>query len=499
MTLQPEYRQYAIYKRLADADARRKLTTLQPFYQFTLDLLKRMGLPPSSPLLQPGAFRVASVPSLDWKWEIARLDEERYPPPIPDELIVSYAFTDPDLLIEFRDLFIKWQGQDKLPDGSPNPLLATGADMAADRADHWCPGTATMAMFGDRREARRLLNADVLSQHQLRGQKVNVLIVDEGLNKQAIPPANWGGGLIYLPPPSVPPGGTKRTSHGMLVASNILNLAPDAVLYDLPLIPARITDILPFVSTAHWIYLWTLLLIGFLRQWSPWSGPWLLVNAWAIFDRSSEKAQLGWYTENLQPGGHPFNNIVGQAVQQANLDVVFAAGNCGQFCPSRRCGEIDRGPGHSIWGANAHYAVITAGAVRTDELWLGYSSQGPGPIRLGPQVQPQVRNQKPDFCAPSQFNETTDFYVEEDPNVIPPVLHPRTNTGTSTACALTAGVVAALRSNPKWDQFTVTPDALKQRLILTTHKTKGLGWNERLGWGVLDAGAAFDRLVIDFP
>ena len=44
------------------------------------------------------------------------------------------------------------------------------------------------------------------------------------------------------------------------------------------------------------------------------------------------------------------------------IDVVFSAGNCGQFCPDRRCGETDRGPGHSIWGANSHPRVLTFGA-----------------------------------------------------------------------------------------------------------------------------------------
>jgi hypothetical protein len=493
MTPRPEYRQYAVYQ--LPAEKRGLLTTSTALYRFTLQLLISMGVPASSPLLQPGAFRVVSVPSLDWKWEIVGRDEA---PPVPEETVVSYGFTDPSLLIEFRDLFLKWQGEPKLPDGSDNPLLATGVDVGGERVDHWCPGTATRAMFGDRIEARRLLNADVLSQNGLRGRHVNVVIIDEGLDQAAIPAANWGGGLVYVPPPAIPPGGAARTSHGMLIAANVLDIAPDAVLYDVPMIPARITNIPVFTSTAHWVYLLVLVLIGFLRQFPRWSGPWVLVNAWAIFDRFSEQPQLGWYTENLQPGGHPFNNIVGTMVQN-NVDVVFAAGNCGQFCPNRRCGKLDRGPGHSIWGANAHFAVITAGAARTDELWLGYSSQGPGPSLLGPPVQPPVLNRKPDFCAPSQFNEATDFYVEEAPDVIPPLRHPRTNTGTSTACALTAGVVAALRSNPKWDQITVNPDALKQRLIETGHKTKGLPWNERLGWGVLDAGAAFNQLVIDFP
>ena len=66
------------------------------------------------------------------------------------------------------------------------------------------------------------------------------------------------------------------------------------------------------------------------------------------------------------------------AALQEHVDVVFAAGNCGEFCPAPRCGKVDRVPGHSIWGANSSSAVITAGAVLTNEMWLGYSSQGPG-------------------------------------------------------------------------------------------------------------------------
>jgi len=152
--------------------------------------------------------------------------------------------------------------------------------------------------------------------------------------------------------------------------------------------------------------------------------------------------------------------------------VILAAGNCGEFCPGERCGGLDRGPGHSIWGANAHPLVITAGAVRTDETWLGYSSQGPGPVLLA--------TQKPDFCAPSQFCETYDAAV--------------LNSGSSAACAMTAGVVAALRGNPAWDQVTVTPADMKAALITSTRQTHGPGWNERLGFGILDAAGAIAQL-----
>jgi hypothetical protein len=104
-------------------------------------------------------------------------------------------------------------------------------------------------------------------------------------------------------------------------------------------------------------------------------------------------------------------------------------------------------------------------------MWVGYSSQGPGQELLG--------CKKPDFCAPSLFRETTDAHVH--------------NTGTSAACGLTAGVVAALRK--KWDANSVPPQALRQVLIDTARKTLGPQWNERLGYGVLDGGAAFKKLA----
>jgi hypothetical protein len=103
-----------------------------------------------------------------------------------------------------------------------------------------------------------------------------------------------------------------------------------------------------------------------MRPNPPWAGPWILVNAWAVFDRSVEPSP-GNYTENKNPGGHPLINIVKLGIQFVALDVIFAAGNCGEFCASRRCGGVDRGPGRSIWGANALPEVITAGAVLTND------------------------------------------------------------------------------------------------------------------------------------
>jgi hypothetical protein len=197
----------------------------------------------------------------------------------------------------------------------------------------------------------------------------------------------------------------------------------------------------------------------------------VLINAWGIFDTRSDPA--GGYTRNTAIGGHPLINRITRAVADHHLDIVFAAGNCGQFCPSQNCGGLDRGPGHSIWGANAHPLVLTVGAVRSDETWTGYSSQGPGPELLAVE--------KPDLCAPSQFVETYDAAL--------------LSSGTSAACAMAGGVVAALRSNPAWGQSAVTPQVLKAALMTTSRKPDGsLGWDNRLGLGVLDARDAIAAL-----
>jgi hypothetical protein len=256
----------------------------------------------------------------------------------------------------------------------------------------------------------------------------------------------------------------------MLLARNVLDLAPDAVLYDVPLVPPRITDDLVFAAHAHAALSVLLQAIDFLHHFPRWSGPWLLVNAWAIFDRASE-LPLGDYTENRHPSGHPLNHLIGSAAQQHGIDVVFAAGNCGQFAPDPRCGELDRGPGHSIWGANAHPDVLTVGAVRADGVWIGGSSQGPGPEALA--------TTKPDVSAPSWFCEQTDAATR--------------NRGTSTACGLAAGLMAALRSQTG-DARPITPAAMKQLLIDTARRPQGDAWSPRLGHGMLDAAAALDAM-----
>jgi hypothetical protein len=349
------------------------------------------------------------------------------------------------------------------------------ADLPLEPAHHWCPTSPPGDRFGDRRAARDLIKAQALSDEGLVGANVNVAIVDRGLNGTDITNklgGIFGGGWTFCPnagPPCIQPGtldvipGVTHNDHAMEVARNVLSIAPQAILHDVPVIPQRIANIALFLSNAYAVFYRILTDIR-ARRTAGDHRPWVVVNAWGVLDRLKEFPPES-YTAN--PDNY-FNLLIGEVVAD-NIDVVFAAGNCGQFCPDLRCGPYDRGPGRSIFGANSHPKVISVGAVRTDGLWIGSSSQGPG--ALDPD--------KPDLVAPSAFTEPGDRHTR--------------NGGTSTACALAAGVVAALRE--EWHPNAVPSDTMRAALR-TGARPRGLPPDaaSRFGAGIIDAEKAMAEL-----
>ena len=296
-------------------------------------------------------------------------------------------------------------------------LSAIGADLPIHVADYWNSGRIDGPDICDQR------NSECTYGYNRRKKRTrdrsNVVIVDQGLNWDYID--YLGGHFVggwHLAGASEP--GEYPVGHGSMLARNILKVAPDAAIYDLPIIPDDIDDEQKFLSTVHAAFNQVLASIHHLQKVDTdearWHRPWVFVNAWAVFNKGLEQPK-GDYTRRLK---HKFNQLITQMAPE--FDMIFAAGNCGQFCPSRRCGADDVGPGHSIIGANSHPDVLTVGAVRADGMWLGYSSQGPGALS----------QDKPDLCAASQFREDDDAAA--------------VNTGTSAACAMAAGVVAAFRS-----------------------------------------------------
>ncbi|MBV8834930.1 MAG: S8 family serine peptidase [Alphaproteobacteria bacterium] len=362
-----------------------------------------------------------------------------------------------------------------------------GADLATFSSMQF--PAAPAVVFGNRGRVREMIDARAL--RGLGGHGVNVVIIDEGLNKNAIGKRNWGGGLVTTPAidpgtgkptkAAVEPGEASPLSHGMMIARNVLDIAPDAKLYDVPLIPSTISRPNIFASSAHRTFRAVIEKIKRLRDYKDENSAWILVNAWAIFDRAGEYP-LGDYTCNLHTKhfragagrasnrhGHPLNRIMNVAIRDG-IDVVFSAGNCGEFTTDTRCGRNDRGEGHGIWGANAHPDVLTIGAVTANAQWFGYSSEGPAP--WGPEPR-----QKPDVCVPSGFHEDHDAA--------------RINSGTSAAAGLAAGVLAAIREN--WGPDKLSPAQLKDAINASAGGQGGV-WNARTGHGLLDAGALLRQL-----
>ena len=401
---------------------------------------------------------------------------------IPDQIpqeVFSVSFPDDDAADRFRS------AADKAIHSPNSALKAIGVSPTMDVADYSVPVAPDAALFGTIEDAIRLINADKLPAG-LSGEGVNVVVIDTGIDQRIVPPGQFGGGWRpcavdpSLPRPP-PPGQTTGSDavHGMMIVNNILALAPKATIFDVPLIPPpKVFNIFSFLHAADAVFHKIVHDIEWYRTNGPFRGPWILVNAWAIYDRRSEGDYLGEYTENHGPGGippHPFIHRIQQA-GTAKIDMVFCAGNCGEVCPDDRCGPNDYGPARGIWGANAHRDVLTTGAVRVDAIWPGYSSEGPGPT-------PNLYAQKPDLCTPSQFTGIGRY---------PP------NTGTSASAAVAAGVVAKLRTRPNWDQTTVPPFVLKLILNSMTMQPLGPGWNRRLGNGILDAFAAYNQLLASY-
>jgi subtilisin family serine protease len=448
------------------------MATSYPVRQYIVfDARQLLGRPVISPL-EPGEVEKALVAALGsgLRFTVESLPTARFVPYehvktpfIPESVavLVSPSEADARAVRDAVEDLIAREGGKRISD--------IGADPAIGLADYSFPGSVDVGLFGTRDEAHRLVGIDRLPGGlNLTGNGVNVIVVDSGLDASLIPFGQWGGGWQPLPSGPVPGTTTGESAlHGTMVVQNILEVARQARIWDLPLIPPpRINEIGGFLASAQATFSMMIQNIQQIQNLPGGPQQWVFMNAWAIFDRRSEFV-FGDYTENRpgQAGPHPFIALIEQLAQR--FDIIFCAGNCGGVCPDGRCGPNDYGPGRDIWGANAHPSVLTVGATRTDYSWIGYSSEGPGPcIKLA--------SQKPDLCAPSQFAETSGGF--------PP------NLGTSAASALAAGVIAAFRSN--WPQSAVSPARMINRLNTTVQQVNGPFWTRRFGFGVLDASAA---------
>lgn len=329
-----------------------------------------------------------------------------------------------------------------------------------------CGGDASV---GDWHDVERLLRVTELQAEGLDGSGVALAVVDTGINAAHII-RHTGRSLTLDAQRSWKPDGvTGRpgefpVDHGTMCAFDTLIAAPRTSLIDIPVLLSRraggsAMDGLLSDAVAAFAHLRTVLAA------QPESSRSLIIsNSWGSFSPRWDfpVGHPGNYSDNA---AHPFNLII-SSLEQAGADVLFAAGNCGRDCQDRRCAYPDR----PISGANSHSRVLSIGGVDTASERVGYSSQGPG----------RLTSRKPDICAYTHFSGSGAF-GDGAPD-----------SGTSAACPVAAGLVAAIRT--RWPASRLSPAQLRALLRRTADDRGNFGFDYDYGYGVVDVSGVLASL-----
>jgi Subtilase family len=331
--------------------------------------------------------------------------------------------------------------------------------------------------IGDTETVVSKLRLDNLHEQGLTGKGIAVAIFDSGINsaylEQRLDTKIWlNVDASWRPAGTDHPGpGTWPVRHGTMCAYDVLIGAPDATLIDVPILTVDDVAGEPAISgtlsaalaangfmMASWIS-------GQLASF----GGLVINNSWAIFHPSWDfpPGHPGRYCDNPQ---HPFNVQV-SAASRAGIDIVFAAGNCGFECPGARC---QGRTGGTIMGASAMPDVLTLAGCNTLDNRVGYSSQGPSIVGM--------YERKPDLTAYTHFLGSEALGAG------------RPDSGTSAACPVAAGCIAALRESGKLARRSGVPPSKLFNVLRETARPK-LGspkqWDKDYGFGIIDPlGAA---------
>jgi len=273
------------------------------------------------------------------------------------------------------------------------------------------------------------------------------------------------------------PTGGHRIGHGTMCAYNVLAIAPRATLLDYPSLIARPPGdhtVRGTVSAAMHAYV--KLLSFWTQKPHPQYTALVVNNSWGIFHPCEEDFPPGHPGRFIDNGRHWFHCLVWH-LSIFGADIVFSAGNGGLPCPAPPFLHVTNG---SIRGANAYAEVLTVAGCDVNDQRVGYSSQGPA-VSFYPSPTPD----KPDLTAYTHFLGSQVF-GEREPD-----------RGTSTACPIAAGCVAALRTKlsasaiPSMKMF----DALRD----TARPIGTAGWNKDYGRGIIDPVAAGRKLGLTIP
>jgi hypothetical protein len=322
-------------------------------------------------------------------------------------------------------------------------------------------GTGTVA------DVDRILSLSTLREAGLDGRSAVIAFMDSGIRRDVFRALGRsaeirnGGSEVRVEEP-----GPDASLHGVMTAFDATIAAPGATLVDFPILRALRGEprgafgaLLSDALLAHHVVLTS-------RSEIVPAAPWVICNSWAMHTEAEDYPVGDPRNYGANPV-HPFNLIIDSLVD-SGVDVVFAAGNCGQQCPVPRC----RLSGSSIMGANSHPKAITVGAADVFGNPTGYSSRGPG----------QLAKRKPDLVAPAHFIGSrvaldVHRYGAHDADF-----------GTSAAAAVVAGVVAALRT--RWPDLP--PACLRETLCSTAQRPSG--FEPLRGWGMIAPARALQRL-----
>lgn len=322
--------------------------------------------------------------------------------------------------------------------------------------------------LGSDQDVARELCVDRLHGQGMDGRGVLLAVVDGGVNTAHLSahgkPLTLDASRSWTSSAGTVPG-SALVGHGTMCAYDAAIAAPACSLADLIVLrPGPLTALLSDAVKAYEHLLRQIRSHGLFDEYRA-----LVVsNSWGVFHPSWDQP-VGTALNYSDNPNHTFNRIVA-TLERYGADIVFAAGNCGKDCPDLRCiGATNR----SIYGANSHPSVLCVGGVDTTRHRVGYSSIGPG----------RLMNQKPDLCAYTHFSGS---------GVYP------TDSGTSAAAPVAAGVLAAVRSRWGFDPANPVrhPASLRQFLVDNVDPVGLQGHSMELGWGIIDgcalAGADLD-------
>jgi hypothetical protein len=326
---------------------------------------------------------------------------------------------------------------------------------------------------------RHLLGTDVLAANGFEGTGVSVAIVDAGINGAFLQAGasrvhvddaiSWSAGVHPRP-------FGFHVGHGTMCAFDAAVAAPACTIVDI----AAFRPYQPRVAGAEDIVAGAgplpAMLSDAVRAFGHLcdvmvadarNGRWrsLVVScSWEV-DTSHDHPADSPFNYGANPH-HALNKMVSQ-LALLGADIIFSAGNTS----SREREEAPR----MITGANSHPAVLTVGAVDVESRRLDISRPGPGALA----------SDKPDVAAFARFTGSAIMGA-----TVP-------DDGTSAACALAAGVVAAIRSGFPFDprRPETSPAALRAIIKKQARHIGSQGFDHDCGWGVIDAAAIAEALI----